>query len=145
MEANMTPQPQDDPPEREFALEAPTSRRLRTIIHYPANAEAAAVQWSGGGEPRPRLVLTDYTYEGDDQVTNALEFWAPGQISQDCQLGHFTEVWSDHGLRLGTWARYQEEVERARTLIRDLGWTLTEGEQALMRALEDYQPLRRVA
>ena len=135
----------EDPPECEFALEAPTTRRLQTIIHYPSDAEQAARNWSGGRDPRPRLVLTDRTYEGEHHVTNALEFWAPGQMSQDCELGHFEVLWSDHGLRLGTWARYREEVERAHDYIRELGWTLDEREQALMKALEDYQPVRNVA
>jgi hypothetical protein len=40
--------------------------------------------------------------------------------------------------RYGTWARYLLEVEKAHAALKILGWELTEEEQAIMDAVDDY-------
>jgi hypothetical protein len=41
---------------------------------------------------------------------------------------------------LGTWARYRQEIESARAIHGALSWSLSEDEERLMKALEDYAP-----
>jgi hypothetical protein len=41
-------------------------------------------------------------------------------------------------LRFGTWARYSATLYVIRTVLAELGWTLTDDEQALIDALEAY-------
>jgi hypothetical protein len=48
-------------------------------------------------------------------------------------------------LRFGTVRRYVADLEEVRRVMKVLGWTLDDGERALIRALEDYQPVRQVA
>lgn len=122
--------------EGDYALEQPTTRRLHTCIIVGCNAGVHASRWSSAGEPWPRLALTWTTDEGGAD-TNTLWIYAPGQFSQDSALGGFCQLWGD-GHRFGTWARYRLEVERAGAMIRELGWTLTTDERALMDALEEY-------
>jgi len=115
------------------STDMPQSRRL---IIYVCNE-----RWQTG---LPRLLLTNFVEKGEAPY-DILE------ITVDSET-FFAKRWPNrHGRgrgrqpRLGTWDRYRYEVAWLGDFLQQLGWQLDDREQALLNALEAYQPLRRVA
>lgn len=111
----------------------PTTRRL-----YFGPVE---VQFAGNilVEPeKPRLVLYEIPtgFHYGEQAVNELRFTAHTDADREIlRRLHYGEV---HQHRLGTWARYRAALNGIHALIAELGWTLTDDEERLMEALEDY-------
>ena len=98
---------------------SPTTRHLMVGIGYAENQ---------GDEPRMWLA----SYEGTDYLYVAI----PSAVFRDHSR---TWPWTGgRSLRLGTWRRYRSDVAWVQNIGRELGWTLTEEERALIAALEDY-------
>ena len=110
-------------PEQEIA--GPTSPRLRLLVAPlapgPDGRRLRLRQWRDRGEARENeLVLC----AGDIETARHLERVARSETGRLA--------------RLGSRARYRQELRAARACLADLGWTLSDEEEQVMAPLEEY-------
>ena len=87
---------------------------------------------------KPRLALYEYGRTPySDQPFNALGFAAHNEADLEVLSGLDKRYPTPPG-RWGSSGRYRTTLEGIHTLLAELGWTLTDDEQALIDALEAY-------
>jgi len=121
-----------DADELDWRIYAPRVRRLLVYI---------GIEESSAGHPRLWLMDGDYDGEPPSDVLQVA-------IPRDMFFGKTWPDWNRPLPRLGTWARYRDDLRWFEALVDQLGWTLSDEEQALVDALEAYAqqaPARRLA
>ena len=145
---------QVDEPYAEWPIEAPVSRNFDCEIVAPdVGLDGRRHNFDARLKLRANTHVVDMKREnyltivlhgeGSERQTNLERFKPVKEFWEKLEAhGFYSDAKARAmGLRLpryGTWRRYMLEVEKAHAALELLGWELTEEEQAIMDALEEY-------